>query len=79
MEKQDVCTINRHLAVLGLNENSNWTKEANFVSWYNHEEKLDIREWSPDHSKCGRGVTLTIEEAKALKKVLNELLEAIGD
>lgn len=29
--------------------------------------KLDIREWSPDHEKMGKGITLTEEEGNALK------------
>ncbi len=50
-----------------------WEKELNLVSWNEKEPKYDIRDWSPDHEKMGKGVTLTKEEIKELKKLLNEL------
>ena len=48
-----------------------WSKELNLVSWNGREPKYDIRDWSRDHSKMGKGVTLTREEALALKDLLN--------
>ena len=54
-----------------LSENAKgWTKELNKISWNGKEAKYDIREWSPDHEKMGKGVTLTEEEAKKLKELL---------
>ena len=50
-----------------------WTKELNLVSWNDREPKYDIREWSPEHDKMGKGVTLSKEEVKALKQVLDKL------
>jgi len=50
-----------------------WTKELNLVSWNDREPKFDIREWSPEHDKMGKGVTLSKEELKALKQVLDKL------
>ena len=50
-----------------------WTKELNLVSWNNREPKYDIREWSPDHEKMGKGVTLSAEELRKLRDLLNEL------
>ncbi|MCC8069645.1 MAG: hypothetical protein LIO71_07845 [Ruminococcus sp.] len=47
-----------------------WTKELNLVSWNDREPKFDIREWSPDHSKMGKGITLTKEELLRLKELL---------
>ncbi len=38
-----------------------WEKQLNLVSWNNREPKYDIREWSPDGSKMGKGVTLSQE------------------
>lgn len=35
------------------------------------EPKYDLRDWSPDHQKMGKGVTLTGEELLALKTLLN--------
>ena len=32
--------------------------------------KYDLRDWSPDHEKMGKGVTLTKDELKKLKDLL---------
>jgi hypothetical protein len=50
-----------------------WTKELNLVSWNDRDPKYDIREWSPEHDKMGKGVTLSKEELKALKQLLDKL------
>ena len=50
-----------------------WTKELNLISWNDREPKYDIREWAPDHEKVGKGVTLSIEEVKSLKALLNSI------
>lgn len=55
---------------------SGWQKELNFVSWNGGEPKLDLREWSPDHSKMGKGVSLTVEEAQKLYALLKTVLQA---
>jgi hypothetical protein len=55
-----------------LSENAKgWTKELNLVSWNEREPKYDIREWSPDHTRMGKGVTFTNEEFDILKKLIN--------
>lgn len=54
-----------------LSESSKgWKKELNLISWNEKEPKYDIREWSPDGSKMGKGVTLSKEEIIALKNIL---------
>ena len=50
-----------------------WTKEINRVSWNDRDPKIDIREWSPDHTKMGKGITLTDEEAQKLKELLKDI------
>jgi len=50
-----------------------WNKELNLVSWNDREPKYDIRDWSPDHEKMGKGITLTKEELKELKELLNNM------
>ena len=52
---------------------SGWTKEVNLMSWNDREPKYDIREWSPDREKRGKGVTLSKEELLALKELLNSV------
>ena len=48
-----------------------WTKELNLVSWNGTKPKYDIRDWSPEHDKMGKGITLTEAEVEALTKILN--------
>mgnify|MGYP001263099127 CR=1 FL=1 len=50
-----------------------WKKELNLISWNDREAKDDIRDWAPEHEKMGKGITLTIEELKKLKDILNEM------
>jgi hypothetical protein len=50
---------------------SGWTKELNLISWNGSPAKYDIRDWSPDHGKLGRGVTLSREELLELRDLLN--------
>jgi len=50
-----------------------WSKELNLISWNDREPKYDIRDWDETHEKKGKGVTLTKEELKELKKILNEM------
>ena len=49
-----------------------WTKELNLISWNGREPKYDLREWSPEHDKLGKGVTLSKEELDALKGILEK-------
>ena len=50
---------------------SGWAKELNLISWNDREPKYDLRDWSADHTKMGKGVTLSAEELAALKSLLN--------
>ncbi len=72
--KDITCNITKSIAVLSEN-GKGFTKEANFVSWNNNDAKLDIREWWPEHEKCGKGVTLTEDEGRKLYEALKTLYE----
>ncbi|ABO50757.1 conserved hypothetical protein [Desulforamulus reducens MI-1] len=50
-----------------------WQKELNLISWNDKPPKYDIREWSPDRQKMGKGVTLSEEEINVLKTLLAEI------
>ncbi|AGK98534.1 YdbC family protein [Clostridium pasteurianum] len=50
-----------------------WKKELNLISWNGKEAKYDIRDWSPENEKMGKGITLTVEELKKLRDMLNEM------
>lgn len=52
---------------------SGWSKELNLISWNDREPKYDLRDWSPDREKMGKGVTLSREEMLALKELLNSI------
>jgi hypothetical protein len=50
-----------------------WTKEINLISWNEEDAHYDVREWSPDRKKRGKGITLSAAELSALKKLLNNV------
>ena len=51
---------------------SGWNIELNRVSWNGNEPKYDIRSWAPDHTKMGKGITLSEEELIALSALLDK-------
>ena len=67
----------KKIAVLSMSD-SGYAKEINLISWNGNEPKYDIRSFSPNHEKCGKGITLTADEAAALLKALQEELNS-GD
>ena len=50
-----------------------WTKELNLISWNGREPKYDLRDWAPEHEKMGKGVTLSADEIKSLKAILDTI------
>ena len=70
--KDITSTITKPLAVLGEN-GKGYTKEANFISWNGNAAKLDIREWHPNHERCGKGITLTEDEGRNLYAALKAI------
>ncbi|MBZ4670413.1 MAG: hypothetical protein PWQ76_840 [Clostridiales bacterium] len=64
--------IVKKLGVLSENAKG-WQKELNLVSWNGREPKYDLREWSPEHDRMGKGITLSEEEMDELKKILEEI------
>ncbi|HHX61281.1 MAG TPA: hypothetical protein GX707_11315 [Epulopiscium sp.] len=50
-----------------------WGKELNLISWNDRDPKYDLRDWAPEHAKMGKGITLSREELKVLKEILNRL------
>lgn len=57
--------ITQSIAVLSTSAKG-WTRELNLVSWNDKDPKYDIRDWSPDHMKMGKGITLSSDELAAL-------------
>ena len=67
--------IVKEIAVLSTGD-SGYTKEINLISWNGKEPKYDIRSFSPNREKCGKGITLNADEAAALLKALQEELNS---
>ncbi|URZ17170.1 YdbC family protein [Clostridium felsineum] len=50
-----------------------WKKEINLISWNKNTPKYDLRDWAPEHEKMGKGITLSKEELKELRDILNKM------
>ena len=64
--------IIEQLGVLSESEKA-WKKELNLVSWNDREPKYDLRDWSENHEKMGKGITLNKEEFEKLKEILKNI------
>lgn len=71
MAPEIVVDIRERLGVLRTNE-LGWSKELNIVSWNGGPYKYDIREWSPDHERMSRGITLTEAEMQILAQAYSQ-------
>ena len=68
--------IVEEIAELSEQTKSGWRKELNLVSWNGKPAKFDIRDWDADHTKMGKGVTLSEDEARTLCDALFEHFDA---
>ena len=70
------CKIIKHYGDLSKTK-SGWALEFNLVEWTPEKsgafQRLDIRHWSPDHSKAGKGISLTAEELKSLDSLVKDV------
>lgn len=57
--------IKKQLGILSISRQG-WTKEVNVISWNDRPSKIDIREWSPEHDKMSKGLSLTEDEMDTL-------------
>ena len=64
--------ITERIAVLSTNARG-WERQLNMVSWNGKEPKYDLRDWAPDGSKMGKGISMTREELVTLKGILEEM------
>ena len=53
--------------------------ELNIISWNNGYPKLDIRRWAKDRTKCGKGISLSMEETKTVLEAANQILDLINE
>lgn len=56
---------------------SGWKRELNRVSWNGGEPKYDLRDWSPEHDKMGKGITLSEDELRTLKTIIDEEIKLL--
>lgn len=64
--------IVKELGVISTGK-ADWAMKLTLVSWGDREPKYDIRSWSPDQLKMGKGITMTDDELRSLKKLLNSI------
>ncbi len=53
--------------------NNGYTKELNMIFWDGREPVYDIRTWNDDHTKYGKGVTITPGEMKKLQELIKDI------
>lgn len=70
------CKIVKHFGDLSKTK-SGWALEFNLVEWTPDKsgpfQRYDIRHWSPDHTKAGKGISMSDEELAAFKDLASEL------
>jgi hypothetical protein len=49
-----------------------WALELNKISWNHRPATFDLRKWTDDHEKMGKGVSMTESEARGLRDLLND-------
>lgn len=62
-----------------LSENNSWKKELNRISWNGNEPKYDIRDWSDNHEKMGKGITLSEDELRKLKEIIDQEIKLLDE
>lgn len=70
-KKEFTFEIKKQIGLLSTNK-TGWNREVNIVSWNGGRPKLDIRDWTPEHDRMSKGITLSGEEVAMLKEILEE-------
>lgn len=65
--------IKKQIAI--LSENNGYTVELNLISYRGSSPKLDLRKWNRNNNTMQKGITLTTDEAEALKEALESYLK----
>lgn len=64
--------ITETIGILSQSTNG-WSRQLNLISWNGRAPKYDIRDWAPGNEKMGKGISMSLEELKALKEILDEM------
>lgn len=79
MERRDdnfVFEIKAHLGVISTRKDG-WKRELNLVSWNGQNPpKFDIRDWSDDHTKMSKGITLYNSEMHRIMQFYSQFCNA---
>ena len=67
--------VTKELGIISENAKG-WQTKLNLVSWNGNESKFDIRPWSPDGERMGKGISLSEEEMEQLVTLFKERDEA---
>ena len=67
----DKFEIYKHIGNIS-EDNNGYIKELNYISWNNREPVYDIRTWNTEHTKYGKGVTITAGEMKVLQDLIKD-------
>lgn len=52
-----------------------WQKHLALVSWNGAEPKYDLRTWNDDMTRCGKGITLDLEDLMDLQDIIKKALD----
>lgn len=55
-----------------------WLLELNLVSWNGRSPVYDLRKWNSDHSKMGKGVSMSEEEVVSFLSESENILREIS-
>lgn len=69
--------IKKQIGTIGKPTYKGDTLQVNIVNWNRTKDKVDIRRWSENYTEAGRGITLTIDEARNLVALLTEYLKEV--
>lgn len=64
--------VKKHIGVLSKSANG-WTKEINYVAWNGGAPRYELRSWSPNRVRMGKGIALSFDELMALRAMLDQL------
>lgn len=59
-----------------ISRSGEWEMKLRYMSWKGRDPRYDLRRWKKiegGKERCGKGITLTGEEVKELKKLLDDL------
>lgn len=73
--KQFEFEIKEHLGTLTADTKAKVSKQLNLVSWNGGKESYELRSWKQTESGTQplKGITLSLDELRALRKCLNGL------